>query len=225
MKITLQIRFLSIFAICAVALCCSKNAKKVDAAIAEDLVVIDGEAEGIPEPSSKASEKVAATDNEKSVKPDCRSHSECESKVCSHYKKDNGFCAPLDCSPSERADNNKFYCDKAKKWQKSRREGEPCENSYECYESNCFMNPTCDLMPKSKSICKDGECTSVVEQDICAIAGMKRVLAKGEWMQSEDGTCMESLAQRVLKSVCVPCGNGVCDEKESICNCPEDCKE
>jgi len=32
------------------------------------------------------------------------------------------------------------------------------------------------------------------------------------------------MAQRILRTVCAPCGNGVCDPDESVCNCPRDCK-
>jgi hypothetical protein len=149
----------------------------------------------------------------------CRAHGECPSGVCSHFKKDNGYCAPERCAPGERADNNQFYCDRAGSWVRSRREGEPCEQSYECYESTCFMNPMCDLHPPDRAECRDGACVRVPVESDCATGGGQLVLACEEFMEG----CVESLAQRVLRTVCVPCGNGVCDAEECPCNCPADC--
>ena len=151
---------------------------------------------------------------------ECRGHGECPSGVCSRFKQDNGFCAPARCAPGERADNNNFYCDDAGKWTQSKRDGDPCAASYECYESTCFMNPMCDLHPPDQASCRDGRCVSVPVESDCAKGGGRQVLACEEFM---DG-CVESLAQRVLRTVCVPCGNGSCDPDECACNCPADCR-
>ncbi len=157
-------------------------------------------------------------------KKPCLAHAECASGVCSHYKKDNGFCAPRECSPGERADNNHFFCDASKRWRKSKREGEPCAEAFECFQPTCYMDPMCDARPKQTAACKAGKCVLVTEPDACMRAGKQRVLAAEEYLQDENGRCMESMAQRVLRTVCVPCGNGTCDEGESVCNCPADCK-
>jgi hypothetical protein len=154
----------------------------------------------------------------------CRAHSECASGVCDHYKKDNGYCAKPDCSAGERVDNNHYFCSSARKWQKSKAKGEPCRYAYECFEPTCYMNPSCDLTPKSVAQCQKGICTLRVEMDECAKQGRRRVLAPEEWHRSTDGSCFQSMAQRLLRTVCVPCGNGRCDSEESACNCPEDCK-
>lgn len=151
----------------------------------------------------------------------CRAHDECPSGVCSRFKKDNGHCAPVRCRVGERTDNNHFFCSAKMKWQPSRREGEACKHSYECFEPTCFMNPMCDLRPGSKAACTKGECTLTRMPSPCELDGRKVVLAPEEYAQ--DGTCMQSLAQRILRTVCVPCGNGVCDADESPCNCPSDC--
>ena len=37
-----------------------------------------------------------------------------------------------------------------------------------------------------------------------------------------DGNCVAAVP---CGSICRPCGNGICDANENICNCPEDCKE
>jgi hypothetical protein len=61
----------------------------------------------------------------------------------------------------------------------------------------------------------DSECTP---QDIPCCSGLSAVpLAIIE----EDGTCIAALCG----TICVPCGNGVCDERENKCNCPTDCLE
>jgi hypothetical protein len=145
--------------------------------------------------------------------------------VCSHFKKDSGLCAPTDCSPGERADNNLFFCDEAGRWRESKRDGDSCAHAYECYESNCFMNPTCDLHPPGRAVCRDGKCATEAAADPCAPRGMMRVLAPEEYMRGDDGSCMESIEQRILRTICVPCGNGSCDEGESVCNCPGDCAQ
>jgi hypothetical protein len=144
--------------------------------------------------------------------------------VCSHYKKDNGFCAPVQCAWGQRADNNHYYCDGSGKWRKSKQEGEACAKVWECYQPTCYMDPMCDARPKRTAVCRQGKCVLQVEADACTLQGKKRVLAAEEYSQDEGGRCMETLAQRILRTVCVPCGNGACDPDESVCNCPEDCK-
>jgi hypothetical protein len=64
----------------------------------------------------------------------------------------------------------------------------------------CKDNPYCDLSKPCE-------------------AGLKRVLREDQY----DSACRESMAQMILPTVCVPCGNNVCDANESDCNCPEDC--
>jgi len=149
----------------------------------------------------------------------CRAHGECPSGVCSHFKKDNGYCAEEACSPGERADNNNFYCDDGSRWIRSKREGDACAKSYECYAATCFMNPNCDLNPPDRARCRDGKCVSEPVTSPCERDGGQLVLACHEFW---DG-CVQSMAQHVLQTVCVPCGNGTCDEGECPCNCPEDC--
>lgn len=64
----------------------------------------------------------------------------------------------------------------------------------------CANNPFCGL----KLPCDDG---------------LVRVLEKDQYGPG----CVETMAQVVLPTICVACGDGVCDKKESICNCPDDC--
>ncbi|RME19937.1 MAG: hypothetical protein D6806_17395 [Deltaproteobacteria bacterium] len=154
----------------------------------------------------------------------CRKHHECPSGVCSRFKADNGFCAPAECKPGDHADNNNFFCSRDGRWRRAKREGEPCSADYECYQPTCFMNPNCNLQKKMRAYCRGGKCVLESMPDPCSAKGYRKVLAPEEFMVSEDGRCFQSMAQRLLRTVCVPCGNGVCDEDESRCNCPEDCK-
>ncbi|MDP3765830.1 MAG: hypothetical protein Q8R04_04925, partial [Nanoarchaeota archaeon] len=78
-------------------------------------------------------------------------------------------------------------------------------------------------IPNTIVSCDNNKCISRVEKDSCEKQGLKTVLAKSEFMPTSDGSCVESIAQRELKTVCAPCGNSICDEIESKCNCPQDC--
>ncbi len=41
-----------------------------------------------------------------------------------------------------------------------------------------------------------------------------------------DGSCdMVGLDDQYRLPICVPCGNGICNQFENHCNCPEDCKD
>jgi len=149
----------------------------------------------------------------------CSSNSECESGICDRFYKDTGMCAPEECVEGVRADNNHYYCDRNGNWRKSKNAGGPCKENYECYEANCFMNPMCDLNPPDRAICENNVCVHIPSTDECVGPGMVRALRKDQYWEG----CVESLAQMILPTVCIPCGNGVCDEEESECNCPEDC--
>jgi hypothetical protein len=137
-----------------------------------------------------------------------------------------GRCVKSPCTPGERTDNNNLFCNGASAWEVSIKDGEACEADYQCFEPTCFMVPTCQLtdIPRTRALCRDGRCVLEVSGDGCGPEGGKRVLRKDQYSVLEDGSCMESMAQMELPTVCAPCGNGVCDEElESACNCPEDC--
>jgi len=54
--------------------------------------------------------------------------------------------------------------------------------------------------------------------------GLVRIVAKEDADMNRDGSCIVTLAQRELITVCAPCGDGTCDKDlESACNYPEDC--
>lgn len=67
-------------------------------------------------------------------------------------------------------------------------------------EQTCKDNPYCDL---------DNPCG----------AGLTRALRPDQY----GANCQESMAQMILPTVCIDCGDGVCDINESECNCPADC--
>lgn len=156
---------------------------------------------------------------------DCFNHADCASGVCDHYKAESGLCAPLPCAEGEKSDNNNFYCTAENQWKKTKQSGEACKNDYECYKPTCFMNPACELSPVSRTTvrCAGNVCLAETAPDECEAKGFKRALDKNFYTLQEDGRCFESMEQRILPTVCINCGNGVCEEKESKCNCKEDC--
>jgi len=77
-------------------------------------------------------------------------------------------------------------------------------------------------------VCEDGAC--VAEEcrdenyecyigDMPCCAGLKEVPLALE--ESGTGICIAANCG----SICRPCGNGICDDNENWCNCPEDCEE
>lgn len=160
------------------------------------------------------------------TKLECKENYECSSGVCNRLKKDYGTCAPDVCVPGERIDNNNFFCNNKGKWQKSKITGENCKEDYECFKSTCFMIPDCEMtdIPRTEVTCEENKCVSEIKKDECELKGMKRVIKKQFFTKTETGDCFESIAQRTLPTICIPCGNNVCDEEESECNCPEDCR-
>ena len=154
----------------------------------------------------------------------CTEHSACASKVCDHYKKDLGNCAPKRCEIGEKTDNNNYYCNNELKWEKSKKKGTSCQNDFECFQQTCFMNPRCGLNQIPKASCEGGKCVLEAGPDPCGV-GMSTALRKDQYNLDQDGNCQESMAQMVLPTVCIKCGDSICDEEtESECNCPKDCR-
>lgn len=150
----------------------------------------------------------------------CSTDSDCPSGVCNLIKADQGECATTTCTPGDRTSTNHFFCNSSKEWQPSKQPGESCTEDYECFRQSCFMNPTCGLADIPAVSCKDNVCASEIRPNECEQQGLKKILRKDQFNEQ----CFESIAQRVLPTVCAPCGNNVCEtELESKCNCPEDC--
>jgi len=65
--------------------------------------------------------------------------------------------------------------------------------------------------------CRD-ENAACTPEDIPCCEGLIKVPMAFE---DEDGRCVAA----TCGSICRPCGNGICDDNENRCNCPEDCQE
>lgn len=156
----------------------------------------------------------------------CRSDTECRSGVCDFIKQDMGTCADTKCSPGSQAQgiyDISFFCNRDGHWEKIKKTGDPCMHNYECYTRTCKDAPDCPPGDYLTS-CKNGICVLEQQRNECELKGLKRITVKEDADQNRDGSCFKTLAQRELKTVCSPCGNGVCErELESKCNCPADC--
>ncbi|MFH1546239.1 MAG: hypothetical protein ABIE14_02595 [Patescibacteria group bacterium] len=70
--------------------------------------------------------------------------------------------------------------------------------------------------PNESTNCRDENYTCTPE-DIPCCPGLKKV---GNCFEEGISTCTCA----TCGSICRPCGNGICDDNENRCNCPEDCK-
>lgn len=73
-----------------------------------------------------------------------------------------------------------------------------------------------EFIIKEKQNCRDENYKCTVE-DIPCCSGLKEALLTYE---DEEGQCYPAVP---CGTICLPCGNSICDERESRCNCPEDC--
>lgn len=124
----------------------------------------------------------------------CGKDSDCESGVCNCIKQDSKVCEPVNCTPGDVATDCAGIVVK-------RCSQDASWAGVENGEQTCKDNPACDLNKP------------------CA-GGLIRALRKDQYGKD----CQESMAQMILPTVCIPCGNGICDDNESQCNCPEDCE-
>jgi len=175
------------------------------------LVIVSGCTQS---PQDKPDQKLLAGGEE------CKENTECQSDVCDLYKQNMGKCAPEPCSPGEKTNHNDFYCDQNGQWEESKQAGDVCAESYECYEEKGYENPA---FRKRESVsCTNKICTYEAIQNQCEKQNLTEILNKNEY----DDQCTQNLVkQESEKRVCTPCGNGVCDQDETKCNCPEDCKK
>ncbi len=93
-----------------------------------------------------------------------------------------------------------------------------------CPKKYCALMTDCS----DQQICRDqmtgegAECGDVAYagQDVDCCPGLVRRCG----YEFIDGTCdMEGKNSVYQLPICVPCGNGICDNFEDRCNCPEDC--
>ena len=92
-----------------------------------------------------------------------------------------------------------------------------CEMSDPAYGCKCVSN-TCKYEYTKNENCRDENYECTVE-DIPCCSGLKEVLLIHE---DEKGRCFAAVP---CGSICLPCGDGICDGKENKCNCLEDCGE
>jgi len=125
----------------------------------------------------------------------CFVSTDCRSGVCNFIKQSYAECAAVYCEEGDEA------------------LGRDGKVKFECREGEwvgvdgrqtCKDNPYCDL------------------QLPCEGLDEIRVLRSDQYSGKD---CVESMAQMILPTVCVECGDGICSEDESECNCPEDCEE
>ena len=79
----------------------------------------------------------------------------------------------------------------------------PADCVEECYQKDSLFNAP----------------TSVLEK---CCEGLKIIPAPEEVNLRPDGKCPDIKGQ-AIKYTCAECGNGVCNDDENKCNCPEDC--
>lgn len=86
---------------------------------------------------------------------------------------------------------------------------EGCEGKDVCFPQNDFAPPACGDL-------------AYAGDDIECCEGLTRRCG----VEFFDGTCdMAGRFSIYGVPICVPCGNGVCNQFENACNCPEDCKK
>ena len=102
----------------------------------------------------------------------------------------------------------------------------PCNafTSKNCPLESCRIMTNCEGQEVCyyKSVGEPPECgvSSYYGQDVACCEGL--IKRCGEVL--EDGSCDSTLGGYDDLPWCLPCGNGVCDQFENKCSCPEDCK-
>lgn len=94
-----------------------------------------------------------------------------------------------------------------------------CPEQYCAVMTNCSDEKICHYkMEGEPAECGD---ESYAGQDVPCCPGLVRRCG----YEFADGTCdMEGKNDTVYSlPICIPCGDGVCGQFESYCNCPEDC--
>jgi len=84
---------------------------------------------------------------------------------------------------------------------------------------NCSHEKICHFkMAGGQADCGD---TAYAGQDVACCPGLVRRCG----IEFIDGTCDMEAKQDPMYSlpICIPCGNGICENFENRCNCPEDC--
>ena len=88
----------------------------------------------------------------------------------------------------------------------------------------CYMETPFKSLEECQRVCEKGKDICMNEDDECTIRdidccdGLKKAPLIYEKENEECGVALP------CGSICIPCGNGICDRRENKCNCPEDCK-
>jgi len=107
--------------------------------------------------------------------------------------------------------------------------GPPCGMWVDqCLDDTTLLEYSCDNLDGVRYSCPDGcrdgacivraECRTqadgCIPSDVPCCRGLNPVSLA---VESSDGAC----AFAKCGTICLPCGNGVCDDRENSCNCPE----
>ncbi len=166
----------------------------------------------------------------------------CGDGVCEGIE--SSYNCPEDCEPEcVDSDNGKNYAVKGHTYYSDISKGDfydYCHSNTEgCIGDYCGLlgDFVLEYFCENESItsnyyhctngCSDGACVEEPEcrtqADGCTPTtvpccdGLKAV---HKAVMGSDGSC----AVATCGSICLPCGNGVCDDRENWCNCPEDCE-
>jgi len=140
---------------------------------------------------------------------------------CAGSFKESGICPPKICRLQSAAGDMTDVPQGEKKCMPV-----PCPDipAADCPEEFCAVMVDCSdqkichyQMSGDKTECGD---VAYAGQDVDCCPGLVRRCG----YEFIDGTCdMQGQGSVYNLPICIPCGNGICDNFEDRCNCPEDC--
>jgi len=112
-----------------------------------------------------------------------------------------------------------------------------CDDHYEakCHDGDLYWYDSCGTKEDKKEDCEHG-----CEDGVCIAEPQTECRDEDYECTIEDIPCCDGLVEIALAEydetegmciaancgqVCRPCGNGICDDNENQCSCPEDCSE
>jgi len=97
-----------------------------------------------------------------------------------------------------------YFCNQSGDWEKTRQNGDKCNESFEFAAVICKDAPGCHP-GDYRTICLNNTCMTKETPDPCLAKGIIRIITKQDADISGDETCIESLAQREIMTICAPC--------------------